>query len=209
MSMMPSTLWILFVLLTGSIVCQDVGFDLDGAIDTATATDSSFNTVGTISVHGWTVVVPQNLHVGFPAAWVPWKEFVAGWRGGSFPGYEVLVRRTVCSISTRLILDLSRFCRSKVTIRINDPNGVYSVGDTQPPFLTADDQYPSISSFSGFAMMCVPRSASDPLCPASNRPTIPGTGAQQETLTAPDPLVMAPFVAGDFVQYSGSKKCTW
>lgn len=54
-------------------------------------------------------------------------------------------------------------------IRINDPNAKYSAGYTLLPFFTADDENPSISAFSGFPM-CVPRSASDPLCPASNRP---------------------------------------
>lgn len=55
------------------------------------------------------------------------------------------------------------------TIRINDPNAKYSAGYNGLPFFTADDENPSISSFSGFPM-CVPRSANDPLCPASNRP---------------------------------------
>jgi hypothetical protein len=55
------------------------------------------------------------------------------------------------------------------TIRINDPNAKYGAGYTDLPFFTADDENPSISAFSGFPM-CVPRSASDPLCPASNRP---------------------------------------
>jgi hypothetical protein len=67
------------------------------------------------------------------------------------------------------------------TIRINDPNAVYSVGYTGSPFMTADDESPSITSFSGFPM-CVPRSATDSLCPASNRPTITATGNQQGTL---------------------------
>jgi hypothetical protein len=56
------------------------------------------------------------------------------------------------------------------TIRINDPNAKYSSGTTAFPFYTADDENPSISSFGGFPM-CVPRSADDPKCPQSNRPT--------------------------------------
>lgn len=55
------------------------------------------------------------------------------------------------------------------TIRINDPNAIYSVGYTANPFYTADDENPSITSFSGFPM-CIPRSSSDTKCPASNRP---------------------------------------
>ena len=47
--------------------------------------------------------------------------------------------------------------------------------------------------------MCVPRSASDPKCPVSNRPDVTGP----QTFTAPDPTVMAPFKAGDYLTYSG------
>lgn len=55
------------------------------------------------------------------------------------------------------------------TLRISDPNAVFSVGFSEAPFFTADDESPSISSFSGFPM-CIPRNSSDPACPASNRP---------------------------------------
>jgi hypothetical protein len=55
------------------------------------------------------------------------------------------------------------------TVRISDPNGVFSIGNTVAPFFTADDESPSVTSFSGFPM-CIPRNTSDPLCPASNRP---------------------------------------
>ena len=55
------------------------------------------------------------------------------------------------------------------TVRSSDPNGVFSVGYDGAPHMTADDQSPSISSFSGFPM-CIPRNDTDPLCPLSNRP---------------------------------------
>jgi hypothetical protein len=55
------------------------------------------------------------------------------------------------------------------TIKINDPNSVYSKGYTLKPFYTADDANPSISSFQGFPM-CIPRSSTDLLCPLTNRP---------------------------------------
>lgn len=61
-------------------------------------------------------------------------------------------------------------------VRLNDPNAVYSSGFAGNKFMTADDQNPSIGSFSGFPM-CIPRNATDPLCPSSNRPNIPGTAA--------------------------------
>lgn len=55
------------------------------------------------------------------------------------------------------------------TLRINDPNAVYSAGFTTIPMFTADDENPSITSFSGFPV-CVPRSATDAKCPSANRP---------------------------------------
>jgi hypothetical protein len=61
--------------------------------------------------------------------------------------------------------------KSGQTLRINDPNAVFSSGYTASPFFTADDKNPSVSSFSGFPM-CVPRNGTDPLCPSINRPTI-------------------------------------
>jgi hypothetical protein len=43
------------------------------------------------------------------------------------------------------------------------------VGYDGAPHMTADDQSPSITSFSGFPM-CIPRNSTDPLCPLKNRP---------------------------------------
>jgi hypothetical protein len=54
------------------------------------------------------------------------------------------------------------------TLRINTPNGVYAKAYTSQPFLTSDEENPSISSFSGYPM-CLPRSANDPDCPTDNR----------------------------------------
>jgi len=45
--------------------------------------------------------------------------------------------------------------------------------------------------------MCVPRSADDPKCPSSQRP------AGQTIFQAPDPLIMAPFLPGDYITFSG------
>lgn len=87
--------------------------------------------------------------------------------------------------------------RNGPKLRINDPNGVFSVGYNGFPAFTADDVNPSITSFSGFPM-CIPRNTTDPLCPMSQRP-FAGPGI----FTAPDPLIMAPLQAGDFITYSG------
>ncbi|KAK7984071.1 hypothetical protein PG989_011473 [Apiospora arundinis] len=215
--------WTLLLLAFG-VLAQDVGFDLDGAIEGATTSDDTiFNSGGTISVNGFTVTIPKNLQVGFPASWIPWKDFVNAWKDGKFPGFEVSVvgnfvngggpiaaQVYVSSLFTQgssgfisqVNFDGTMKIANGPTIRINDPNAVYSVGYTESPFMTADDQNPSISSFSGFPM-CVPRSANDHLCPSTNRPVIAGTNIKQGTLRAPDPLVMAPFVVGDWVEFSG------
>ena len=90
------------------------------------------------------------------------------------------------------------------TIRLNDPNGVFGI-PYSTPFMVVDDVNPSVSAFSGFPM-CIPRNASDPLCPMSNRPTVTGQPNNfLRTFQAPNPLVMAPFVPGDFIEYRGYK----
>ncbi|KAK8076022.1 hypothetical protein PG994_003294 [Apiospora phragmitis] len=60
-----------------------------------------------------------------------------------------------------------------LVLRISDPNAVFSVGYFGAPFFTADDESPSISSFSGFP------------------------------IAAPDPLSTAPLLPGDFVTFMG------
>jgi hypothetical protein len=168
---------------------------------------------------GYTVQVPQNLQVTFPAAFIGWHDFVS--RKGDFIGYEMDVAGNIVngvplaaqiSISQFSLTGASGYIESVnydgrivlangPTLRINDPNAIYSAGYTAQPFFTADDANPSITSFSGFPM-CVPRNHTDPLCPQTNRPVITGT-SKQGTIKAVDPLVMAPLVPGDFVEYSG------
>ncbi|THW72408.1 hypothetical protein D6D19_06535 [Aureobasidium pullulans] len=180
----------------------------------ATASDSTYNSGGTISVNGYPVTIPQNLQIQFPAAFAPFGQFAST---GGFVGHEVSVTGNVVNgkaiaglvqISEYLLQASSGTVESidfatgtmKIkggpTIRINDPNAVYSVGYTKSGFYTADDENPSITAFSGFPM-CIPRSSSDPLCPSSNRP------AGRSTFAAPDPLKMAPFQVGDYLEYSG------
>ncbi|KAI5202581.1 hypothetical protein E4T39_04625 [Aureobasidium subglaciale] len=202
-------------LLSSRAVAQTVEpFVLDGRLDSATASDSTHNTGGTISVNGYSVTIPQNLQVQFPAAFSPFGEFAST---GGFVGHEVSVIGNVVNgkaiaglvqISEYLLQGSSGTVESidfaagtmKIkggpTIVINDPNAVYSGGYTKHPLYTADDENPSITAFSGFPM-CIPRSSTDPLCPSSNRP------AGQSTFRAPDPLKMAPFQVGDYLEYSG------
>ncbi|EAA27115.1 hypothetical protein GE21DRAFT_9562 [Neurospora crassa] len=212
------------LLLPSFCLSQDVPFDVDGGLEGCTITDTgTYNSGGTISVAGWTIKVPQNTQVGFPAAWVSWREFCAdiafmkGFEvtvvGNSIPLHgptagQIFISQFSTSFGRGLISSISYDDDGSIQLsqgpklRINDPHGVYSIGYTSHPFWTADDENPSISSFSGFPM-CVPRNGSDPLCPMTNRPTLGGSSSKQGTFTAPDPMVMAPFVPGDFVEYAG------
>ncbi|KAH8655356.1 hypothetical protein BX600DRAFT_416530 [Xylariales sp. PMI_506] len=198
---------------------QDYPLFTQGGLEGAVATDDSFNSGGTISLNGIDITVPKNMLVQFPAAYVPWQDFVA--QKDNMLGYEINVVGNFINnvpIAAQIIAfeffenlssgfiesinfeEGSMKIRAGPTLRINDPNGVFSVGYEAAPFFTADDQNPSISSFSGFPM-CIPRNATDPLCPANNRP-FQGSG----TFNAPDPLSMAPFLPGDFVTYSGIRR---
>lgn len=96
-STLSTTLLLLlnFSFLLRSVTGQAVGVGDDhpmwvqGALEAATATDDSYNTGGTITVNGFTMNVPKNLLVQFPAAWVPWKDFVGN--KTDFLGFETLV----------------------------------------------------------------------------------------------------------------------
>ncbi|KAJ8124291.1 hypothetical protein O1611_g9349 [Lasiodiplodia mahajangana] len=68
---------------------QDAPLFIQGALDDATAFDDTFNTGGTISVGGFNITVPKNMQVEFPAAYVPWKDFVQD--KDSMLGYETNV----------------------------------------------------------------------------------------------------------------------
>ncbi|OJD31219.1 uncharacterized protein BKCO1_5100056 [Diplodia corticola] len=193
-------------------------FVLDGRMDSASASGTATNSGGSISVNGYAVTVPKNLIVQFPAAWIPWKN-VAG--DANLSGYEVSVTGNVVNgvpiagqiqISQELLNAGAGVIESVnigsnsfklvggPTVVINDPNAVYSTGYTDNPAFTADDENPSITAFSGFPM-CIPRSKTDPLCPLTSRPGSTNPGAS--TFAAIDPLVMAPFIPGDYVQWSG------
>ncbi|KAK3936824.1 hypothetical protein QBC46DRAFT_452429 [Diplogelasinospora grovesii] len=203
-----------------SALTQDIPFDINGGFQGCSTDGTAYNAGGFIKVNGWTIKVPQNTQVGFPAAWIPWKDFCnnAGFYNGmevtvvgnSIPthGYtagqiyisQFFVERNQGYVSA-VNFDGTMQIANGPKIRINDPNAVYSSGYTGRPFFTADDQNPSIAAFSGFPM-CVPRSSSDPLCPQTNRPNTAG-GGKQGTFTAPDPLTMAPFQVGDFIEFAG------
>jgi hypothetical protein len=73
----------------GFSLAQDSPLFIQGGLEGATATDDSYNTGGSISVNGFNIEIPKNVQVQFPAAWVPWKDFVADI--DSMLGYEVNV----------------------------------------------------------------------------------------------------------------------
>ncbi|KAK1961530.1 hypothetical protein LY78DRAFT_617528, partial [Colletotrichum sublineola] len=180
--------------LVALVASQEAPLWIQGGFEDATATDDTFNTGGTIVVNGFTMNVPKNLLVQFPAAWVPWKEFVAN--KGNFAGYETLVIGNSINGEPRVaqvqLYEFFEGLSSGFVESVNFEDGSLKIQNGPVS--------PSITSFSGFPM-CIPRNATDPLCPLSNRPFV-GPG----TFTAPDPLVMAPFQAGDFITFSGFRQ---
>ena len=104
-------------------------------------------------------------------------------------------------------------------VKINDPIGRFSVGipAAQNPDqrFTIDEDNPTVRASSSYPM-CIPRSATDPLCPQKNRPvspvdgvtrlgffTMPATAGTPTPANQPDPYLMAPFEIGDWVTYNG------
>ena len=73
------------------IHAQDAPLFIQGGLEDASAVNEAYNTGGTISINGFTILVPENMLVQFPAAWVPWREFVND--KGSMLGYEINVRK--------------------------------------------------------------------------------------------------------------------
>lgn len=63
-------------------------FVLDGRLDSAAASDDTYNSGGAISVNGYPVTIPRNLQVQFPAAFAPFGDFA---NAGTFVGHEVSV----------------------------------------------------------------------------------------------------------------------
>ncbi|KAK4213778.1 hypothetical protein QBC37DRAFT_463532 [Rhypophila decipiens] len=216
--MRSPVLWLLCLVL--GVLAVDVPLALDGALLDATADDDTYNTGGHIFVNGWDVIVPKNLLVTFPAAFVPWREFVAN--KSAVLGFEVnVVGNQVDGVALAAQIFVDEFALEynqghiesinydgtiKIVngpnIRLNDPNAVFSAGYSYP-FMVVDDVNPSVTSFSGFPM-CVQRSANDTLCPMSNRPmNAGGSNVPRRIFQAPNPLIMSPLLVGDFIQYRG------
>ncbi|KEY68237.1 hypothetical protein S7711_10896 [Stachybotrys chartarum IBT 7711] len=193
------------------------GLLVHGGLDDASVNDSTYNSGGYISVQGFNITVLRNMPVSFPAAYVPWPEFVV--ELDAMRGYEIQVignfvngEPMAAQISTSQLFESlssgyieslnftegTMKIRSGPILRISDPNGVFPVGYAGTPFFTADDENPSISSYSGMPM-CIPRNSSDPPLPAPKPPFYWFSAVA-------DPLRMVPFLAGDFVTFSGIRR---
>jgi len=150
-----------------------IPFILDGALDSATADSSEYNTGGKISVNGVNIVVPKNLQFQFPAAFVGIKDIAAG----QFVGNEVTVAGNyVDGVAIAGQVQIAQFSLEansgmiksldndgKITleggqvVRINDPNAVFSAGYRSNPEFTADDINPSVTGKPGNAAVAYDR----------------------------------------------------
>ncbi|KAF2806272.1 uncharacterized protein BDZ99DRAFT_538460 [Mytilinidion resinicola] len=206
----------LSLVLAGTPIPNISPFLVNGVLDGPGSVNASdYNSGGTNSVNGFTVTIPKNLIVQFPAAWVSFPKLAAA----GLSGYEVSVAGKVVNGKviagqiqlSQLFLKFGQGYISAVDtaagtlsilggliVRINNPNSVCSKGTTGNELFTADDENPSITAFSRFPI-CIPRSGDDPKYPSSNRP------AGQLSFEAPNPLVIAPFIVGDFLKFGGIK----
>ncbi|KAH8814737.1 hypothetical protein DL96DRAFT_423323 [Flagelloscypha sp. PMI_526] len=90
---------------------------------------------------------------------------------------------------------------------LNDPVGRYAKTYTDNPLWTVDADNPSVRTMTGVPM-CIPRSADDPDCLASQRPngeTHITFGAPPVAAGQPDPTKMIPLMVGDYVTISGTE----
>ena len=107
-------------------------------------------------------------------------------------------------------------------VRLNDPEGAYGkrnadkFGGGASPLddrFSVDPENPPVVALTGFPM-CIPRSAADPQCPASNRAPAPDatrftcgpTRAEASSPAHPgcNPALKAPVLVGDYVSYAGN-----
>ncbi|KAH7391282.1 hypothetical protein BKA64DRAFT_710191 [Cadophora sp. MPI-SDFR-AT-0126] len=212
-----NTLFCLFAVLFQLALAQVQPFSVTGFLDSASAkSGSATNRGGSISVSGFDIVIPDNLLVEFPAAFVPFAEFAEAGPSKRAGPNEVSVTGNIVNnviiagqfsvsqldlaAASGTIEGLSSDGAIKIkngpTLRINDPRARYSAGYTNLPFFTADDENASITSFSGFPM-CVPRGPGDAKCPDSNRP------AGSSSFVVQNATAMVPIRVGDYIEYSG------
>jgi hypothetical protein len=114
-----------------------------------------------------------------------------------------------------LVIEANDGPGSGAKVRLNDPLGRFGIIQNGSGFderFQVDADNPTVAAATGFPM-CIPRTdprvGSDPECPSSNRPL----GANNIPLTAftmsqpggqtLDPMKMAPFMVGDYVEFAG------
>ncbi|XMA18348.1 hypothetical protein WAI453_011139 [Rhynchosporium graminicola] len=211
---LPLFLIVTFVQL---VLSQVQPFTVTGFLDSASSkSGTGINRGGAITVSGFNIVIPENLLVELPAAFVPFAEFADAGPSKRVGPNEVSVTGNIINnviiagqfsvsqldlaFASGSIEGLSADGAIKIkngpTLRINDPRARYSAGYTNLPFFTADDENASIASFSGFPM-CVPRGSGDSKCPDSNRP------AGSSSFVVPNASQMVPIRVGDYIEYSG------
>jgi hypothetical protein len=103
-------------------------------------------------------------------------------------------------------------------VALNDPAGRFGRVQTHDARFTMDEDNPTVRSETGYPM-CIPRTnpaiAGDPLCPQVNRPkgpdgnyltifTMDALPFDGSAPRATNPLLMAPFEVGDYVDYQGN-----
>jgi hypothetical protein len=97
------------------VMAQDAPLFIQGGLEDATINDDTYNTGGTIVVNGFSITVPSNMLVQFPAAWVPFKDFVE--EKDSMLGYEINVCGAAllifCVLSARSKLSKARYAPGK------------------------------------------------------------------------------------------------
>ncbi|KAF2995697.1 hypothetical protein E8E13_003436 [Curvularia kusanoi] len=195
----------------------DIPFQVTGSLDSCSA-GANYNSGGTIKINGFTVVVPDNLIVSYPTTYSPFPK-LCGTNAvgdkyettvvGNIVGDEI--RAGQISVAARFGLegsqgyidsigpDGSLQIKNGPKVIINDPEGAFAPIVPGSPALdqfVIDTENPSVTSFSGFPM-CVKHEGNKATCLDENRPN------GQSSYDAPKPLAMAPFKAGDYIEYSG------
>ncbi|KAH9207642.1 hypothetical protein DL95DRAFT_374068 [Leptodontidium sp. 2 PMI_412] len=215
-------------------------FDITGTIDSLKLDSTSTNPLrgGSITVDGNVITVPTNLLATLPAITVAWPELfdngVANLPGGVTWEAHVIGNRVGGSNIAGLVYISQKFAQSlqgfitsinigtghftigasNIDCVLNDPAGRFGLQQSGNELWTADPDNPSIHAVNGFPV-CIPRSTTDSLCPAKNRPNDPATGRPVTTLTFkdpatltptdPDPRQMLPLAVGDYVTVSGTE----
>ncbi|KAF7297085.1 hypothetical protein MIND_00941400 [Mycena indigotica] len=218
-------------------------FNFIGIIDAMTLDNSEDPLAGgTITVNNFHIVIPTNLLLTLPSITCAWSEMFdetgkpllplflsegVAWEatvwgnqvnGTRIAGLVYIAQQSVQSLQgfiTSIDYTTGHFFIDNTEVVLNDPVGRFGPMYKELPLFTVDADNPSIRSSTGFPL-CIPRNATDPECPLTNRPMdIHGSYLTSFTMPDPahiangsvglDPRIMVPLVVGDYVTYSGTK----